>query len=237
MMRIVIAGAGRGGLSLAVHLQRSGHAVTVVDRDPAVAQRAFEQSGIVALSGDATDVAILKQTEPARADVVLAMLHRDADNLAVAALARSMGAARVMVRMRDPEYRAVYEAAGVSQILSETEILVGALATAIEFEAVRHSMVLGAGEAIAIEIEIPATAWVVGQSVSGVAGDARFPPSCVIAGMALGGTVQAPRGATVIEAGAQLLVVSSRTDLAATIRFFRAARDEEGHSTLPASTA
>jgi len=224
-MRIVIAGAGRGGLSLAEHLQRSGHSVSIVERDPAVAQRAFEQSGIVAFSGDATDVAVLKQAEPARTDVVLAMLHRDADNLAVAALARSMGAARVMVRMRDPAYRAVYEAAGVSQILSETEILVGALATAIEFEAVRHSMVLGTGEAIAVEIEIPTDAWVVGRSVRDVAEDSQFPASCVIAGMALGGTVQAPRGATVIARGARLLVVSSRPDLPLALRFFLGRRE------------
>ncbi len=223
-MRIVIAGAGRGGLNLAMYLQRIGHAVAIVDRDPAVAQRAFEQSGVVALSGDATDVAILKQTEPARADVVIGMLHRDADNLAVAALARSMGARRVMVRMRDPEYRSVYEAAGVHQIISETEILVGALGTAIEFEAVRHSMVLGTGEAIAVEIEIPSTSGVIGRSVSEVASDARFPQSCVIAGLAQDGNVKAPRGASVIEAGAQLLVVSSRGDLPATLFFFLEAR-------------
>src|SRR4029079_12451777 len=73
LMRIVIAGAGRGGLNLAVHLQRSGNSVAIVDRDPAVAHRAFEQSGTAAFSGDATDVAVLKQAEPARADVVIAM--------------------------------------------------------------------------------------------------------------------------------------------------------------------
>jgi len=219
-MRIVIAGAGRGGLNLGIHLQRIGHTVSVVDKDPAVAERAFEQSGIVSHAGDATDVAVLKQTDPARADVVLAMLHRDADNLAVAALARALGARRVMVRMRDPEYRAVYDAAGVHQILSETEILVGALATAIEFEAVHHSMVLGAGEAIAVELQVPRDAWVVGRSVSELASDDRFPDSCVIAGMALGGAVKAPRGGSVIEAGAQLLVVASRGDLAQAIAFF-----------------
>lgn len=220
-MRIVIAGAGRGGLTLGVHLQQSGHAVSVVDRDPHVAQRAFELSGIVAYAGDATDVSVLKQADPARADVVIGMLHRDADNLAVAALARSLGATRVMVRMRDPEYRAVYEAAGVHQILSETEILVGALATAIEFEDVRHSMVLGAGEAIAVEIAIPEGAWVVGRTVSEIASDASFPESCVIAGVAVGGAIQAPRGGTTISSGAELLVVAARDDLPRTIAFFR----------------
>lgn len=221
-MRILIAGAGRGGLSLAVYLQGQGHSVTILERDPLITRRAFEQHGIVALEGDATDVGILRQADPSRADVVLAMLHRDADNLAVASLARLLGATRVMVRMRDPEYRAVYLAAGVQQILSETEVLVGALATAIEFEAVRHSMVLGAGESIAIEIVVPEDAAVVGRAVSAVAVDAGFPGSCVIAGMTLDGAVKAPRGATIIERGTQLLIVSARADLSRTIGFFLA---------------
>jgi trk system potassium uptake protein len=219
-MRIVIAGAGRGGLSLAVFLQQIGHTVTIVDKDPLVAQRAFEEHGITSLTGDATDMGTLKQTDPARADVLLAILHRDADNLAVALLARANGAKRVMVRMRDPEYRTVYEGAGVHQIMSETEVLVGALATAIQYDAVRHSMVLGSGEAIAVELVIPEGAAVVGRTVRDAATDASFPRSCVIAGMALGGAVQAPRGASLLEARMEILVVTAKTDLPATIDFF-----------------
>ena len=44
----------------------------------------------------------------------------------LAFLARSLGAKRVIVRMRDPAYRSVFEAANITEILSETEILVGA---------------------------------------------------------------------------------------------------------------
>jgi trk system potassium uptake protein len=220
-MRIVIAGAGRGGLSLAVHLQTVGHTVTVIERDVVTASRAAEQYGIVALAGDASDSTVLRGADPQRADVVIAMLFRDADNLAVAMLARSLGARRVLVRMRDPEYRSLYAAAGVDQILSETEILVGALATAVEFADVRHSMVLGSGNAIAVEIAIPKDAWVVGRVVSEIAADARFPASCVIAGIALDGAVQAPRGGTTVSAGAELLVVCARKDLAKTVEFFR----------------
>ncbi len=220
-MRVLITGAGRGGLTLAIHLQTTGHDVTIVERDMHITRRATDEHGIVSLVGDATDVALLRQAEPARADAVLAMLHRDADNLAVAMLTHRLGARRVMVRMRDPEYRPLYDAAGVQQILSETEVLVGALATAIEFEAVRHSMILGSGEAIAVEIEVPKDAWVVGRTVSEVAAANSFPASCVVAGMTLDGVVHAPRGAALIDAGMQLLLVSSRRDLANSIAFFR----------------
>jgi trk system potassium uptake protein TrkA len=219
-MRIVIAGAGRGGLNLAIHLQRQGNSVLILERDPIVAQHASEAYGIVTLTGDATDAATLRQAEPDRADAMLAMLHRDADNLGVALLARSLGAKRLIVRMRDPAYRSVYEEVGIRQILSETEILVGALATAIEFEAVRHSMVLGSGEAIAIELRVGERAWVVGKSVSEIAAHPAFRRSGVVAGMTKDGTIQAPRGASVIEVGMDILLVSSRDDLPSLVEFF-----------------
>ncbi len=220
-MKIVIAGAGRGGLNLAVYLQNRGHLVVVLERDPLVAAHASETYGIVTLTGDATDASTLRQSEPERADAVLAMLHRDADNLGVGLLARSLGAKRIIVRMRDPLYRSVYEEVGIRQILSETEILVGALATAIEFEAVRHSMVLGSGDAIAFELTIPSGAWVVGQSVSEVAASSAFPRSCVVAMMSTGGAIQAPRGASTFEVGMDLLLVSARDHLAEVIDLFQ----------------
>ncbi|MFO0677483.1 MAG: TrkA family potassium uptake protein [Polyangiaceae bacterium] len=219
-MRVHIAGAGRGGLSVAIHLAGAGHSVTIVDRDPNVAKRAFELYGIVAMQGDATDASVVKGSEMGRADVVVGMLHRDADNLAVALLARQMGVRRVMVRMRDVEYRAIYERAGVDRILSETDIFVGALATTIEHDAIRHSMVLGHGDSVAFELVIPDDGALVGAAVKDIAVDPEFPKSCVIAGLFVGGRMEAPRGNTIVEKGADVLLVASRADLGATVQFF-----------------
>lgn len=230
-MRIIIAGAGRGGLNLAVHLQNRGHSVMLIERERAVVRHAAEAYGIVTLEGDATDAATLRQSEPERADAMLAMLHRDADNLGVGLLARSLGAKRIIVRMRDPAFRSVYEEVGIRQILSETEILVGALATAIEFEAVSHSMVLGAGEAIAVELKIPKGSWVVGKAISDIAASPAFPRSCVVAGMLRDGAIQAARGGSVVEAEMDLLVVAARDDLSATVDFFRRSTAVEAHET------
>lgn len=220
-MQIFIAGAGHAGLSVAVHLRRLGHDVTIVDRDEATARRAFEQHGLVALAGDATSAALLAEAEVARADVVVAMLRRDADNLAVALLARAAGARRVMVRMRDTAYRDVYLAAGVGRILSETEVFIGALAPGIEHEAVRNAMVLGAGESIAFELAIPGDAAVTGRAVCDLAADADFPRSCVFAGMSLPtGGIEAPRGASVVAGGMTVLLVVRRAELGAAVDFF-----------------
>jgi trk system potassium uptake protein TrkA len=217
-MRILIAGAGRAGLSVAAYLASAGHQVTVIDRDPLVCSRATNQLGIVAFVGDAADAAILAEAEVGQAEAVVAMLHRDADNLAVASLAKLSHVPRIMVRMRDPDYRAVYLAAGVDRILSETEIFIGALAAAIEHEAVRHAMLLGNGESVAFEVLIPQTSQVVGKTISELASLPEFPASCVFAGLyEADGSVQGPRGASVISGGMTVLLVARRDEVKRTL--------------------
>jgi trk system potassium uptake protein len=220
-MRVLIAGAGRAGLSVAAHLRTMGHDVTVVDRDESTAKQAFERHGLVSLVGDATDADLLKDAQVGRADVVVAMLRRDADNLAVALLAQAAGARRVMVRMRDAEYRSVYVQAGVDRILSEMDVFIGAMATAIEHPAVHHAMVLGTGKSVAFELDVPADAAVVGQTVGVIATTRGFPASCVMVGLyRADGRVDAPRGSSVIEGGTTVLLVAGRDELGDVVKFF-----------------
>jgi trk system potassium uptake protein TrkA len=214
-MKIVIVGAGRAGLEVATHLTETGHSVTVIDNDPAVTRRAKEQYGLVALTGDATIAAVLEDADIARSDVVVAMLRRDADNLAVALLARAAGVERVMVRMRDNAYRPVYAAAGIDRVLSETDLIIGAVATAIEHEAIRHAMLLGNGSAVAFEVTIPGRSAAVGRTVSELAALPGFPSSCVFAALyQADGSVEAPRGSSVVQAGSTVLLVSRPDDVA-----------------------
>lgn len=220
-MKIVIAGAGRAGIGVAIHLNKAGHDVTVLERDEAAARWAFEQYGLQAMVGDATNASILRDAGAGSADVVLAMLRRDADNLAVALLARAAGCGRVMVRMRDADYKPVYLAAGVTRILSEIDVLVGALATAVEFDAVKHSMVVGSGNAVAFELVVPPGSSVVGRTVSELAGNKGFPPTCVFAGMvAADGSFVVPRGSSVVSEGMSVLLVAGRAELGAVVAFF-----------------
>jgi trk system potassium uptake protein TrkA len=220
-MKIVIVGAGRAGLEVATHLTRMGHMVTIIDSDEAVTRRASEQHGLVALSGDATIAAVLEEADIARSDVVVAMLRRDADNLAVALLARAAGVERVMVRMRDNAYRPVYAAAGIERVLSETDLIIGAVATAIEHEAIRHAMLLGNGSAVAFELTIPEQSPAAGKTVSELAALPAFPSSCVFAALySVDGGVEAPRGSSAVQAGMTLLLVSRTDEVSDAVKVF-----------------
>ncbi len=218
-MRIVIVGAGRAGLEVATHLTRIGHAVTIVDSDESVVRRASQQLGLVTLVGDATIAAVLEEADIAQSDVVVAMLRRDADNLAVALLARAAGVERVMVRMRDNAYRPVYAAAGIDRVLSETDLITGSIATAIEHDAIRHAMLLGDGSAIAFEITLPEGSAAAGHTIMALAALPGFPSSCVVAAVyQADGSVEAPRGSSVIQAGTTVLLVSRATEVAQAVK-------------------
>ena len=164
--------------------------------------------------------ALLHAAETGSADAVLAMLHRDADNLAVAMLARQQGARRVMARMREPAYQPIYLAAGVTQVLSETDVLVGALAMAVEHEAIAHSMIIGQGHAIAFEMVVRQGTWIVGRSVSEAATHAAFPSACVVAGAAVDGVFDGARGNTTFAVDMRILLVVAKKELGRCLDFF-----------------
>lgn len=218
-MQILIVGAGRAGLEVAIQLSRIGHAVTIVDTDLAVIRRAEEQFGLVGIAGDATTAEVLDDAAIGRMDLVVAMLRRDADNLAVSLLARSAGVERVMVRMRDNAYRNVYANAGIDRVLSETDLIAGAVTTAVEHEAIRHAMLIGDGAAIAFELTIPPGSAAAGRTVQELVARPDFPKSGVFAALyRVGGTVEGPRGSSVVDAGTTVLLVAQREEVAKAIQ-------------------
>jgi trk system potassium uptake protein TrkA len=221
-MRILIVGGGLAGSSLAQVLAGDGHRVTLIDRDGGVASRALEH-GLAAIVGDGTEPRVLREADVGRADVVAAMLRRDADNLAVAAIARAEGARRILARLRDPDYRRVYADAGIDQVFSEIETMVGALSVAIEHPGVSHSMVLGKGESIAFEIAVPRGARFACKNVRELGTAEGFPRGAIIAGIAPpDGAVVVPRGDAKVQEGDAVLVVARKDDVATAIDFLTA---------------
>lgn len=126
-MNIVIVGAGEVGHHLAEILSREDHAVSVVDPDPAKARRLQESLDVQALVGDGTRADVLAQAGTSKADLVVAVSDDDRVNMLACTLARSMGAKRVILRLKDTRplhgYRYFYkQTLGFDVVLSTEEL-------------------------------------------------------------------------------------------------------------------
>ena len=103
-MRIVIAGAGKVGITIAERLCREGHDITLIDlkREPLeAASGAMDAMGIC---GSCAALSVLKEAETGSADVFIAATGNDEANLVSCQFARKMGAKHTVARLRNQEY-------------------------------------------------------------------------------------------------------------------------------------
>ena len=113
----VIIGCGRLGASLANAISDKEASVMMVDRD----ERAFRKLGTayggLTLTGDATDIAVLRSAEIERADTVVSVTNDDNTNIMVAQIACNVyHIPNVICRLYDPEREIVYKEFGIDTI-------------------------------------------------------------------------------------------------------------------------
>jgi trk system potassium uptake protein TrkA len=128
---VVIVGCGRLGSILANRLSRQGSSVVVVDRDVAAFQNLSTEFSGFQVTGDAAELAVLRQAKIEEADCLLAVTRHDNVNLMVAQVARTIfGVSKVIARVFDPSREAVYRRFEIETIcptLLSAEAFVAAL--------------------------------------------------------------------------------------------------------------
>ncbi len=103
-MKIIIAGAGKVGFTIAQRLCREGHDITLVDvlREPLEA--ASSAMDVMGFCGSCASPATLREAEVETADVYIAATGNDEANLVSCQFARKMGAKHTIARLRNQEY-------------------------------------------------------------------------------------------------------------------------------------
>jgi trk system potassium uptake protein TrkA len=89
---LVIAGGGRVGRRVAEDFANRGHAVTVIERDPAILDTEETGDGITYVEGDATRPSLLAETLTDATGVLAALTADQATNLAICMAASQLSA-------------------------------------------------------------------------------------------------------------------------------------------------
>jgi len=180
---VIIAGGGLLGRNVARKLSASKHDVIVIDEKAEVCEYIYERLGVVAIKGSATEIRTLKEAGIEKADVALASMRSDADNLSLTVIANSFGVPRIYARMRDPSYKPVYERAGATDTIDVVELSATPLVFEIEEPEVSIVYIFRGGRGAIAIIRIPEKSTIVEKTIAQIASDERFPSDCVVNGI------------------------------------------------------
>ncbi len=214
-MYIVVAGGGMVGGRLVRRLLEKRHDVVMIDTDREICNKLYAETGVVAVNGKATRIDVLKEAGAEKADVMVVATPDDADNLACAILAKSLGVSRVIVRMRNPDYENAYKVAGVHKIVRVTDLMVNQMLMEIEDPKVRRITTIGGGRANIFMVIVPPGGHVAGHTVKEIAGNERFPAQCVFIAIysEQKSELCIPRGEQVVHEGDELFLISTAENI------------------------
>lgn len=218
-MYIVIAGAGLVGRGLTKRLVRNKHDVVVVDSDEEVCNRVYQDYGAVSINGDATDVEVLEEAGLDKADVSVATMRRDADNLSFSLLANNYGVSRVFARMRNVKYEEAYRAAGVTDVINIVDLYLNQFTMEIEQPKLQRVAIFGGGEASIVVVSVPGDSKGAGETIADITKDKKFPEDCVIAGIYREDEFIIPRGKRTIMTGDRVFLAAAINDIEGAARY------------------
>jgi trk system potassium uptake protein TrkA len=214
-MYIIVAGGGMVGGLLVQKLLEGKHDVVLIDPSKEVCDKLYAETGVIAIHGNATRIEVLKEAGLGKAEAMIITTPNDADNLACAVLAKSLGVGRVIVRMRDPNYENAYKVAGVNIIVRVTDLMVNQMILEIAQPKVRRITAIGGGRANIFMVLVPDNAEIAGKKIEEVSKSPEFPPDCIFIAVynQQREVFSIPRGSHVINEGDELFFISTAENI------------------------
>lgn len=130
-MKIIIAGAGLVGTSLAQHLLQENHDISIIESNPDLCREIEEKFDLMVVCGSGSDPDMIALAEPASADLFLAVTPNDEVNILACAVARQYAIPRRIARIRNSAYANNpafdLEGMGVTQLIDPEKAVVDAI--------------------------------------------------------------------------------------------------------------
>ena len=205
-MRVVIAGAGSVGRSIARELLRNGHHVLLVDRD-ADGDRVQKVPDASWLQADACEIEALSEAGLADCDVVVAATGDDKVNLVLSLLAKTeFGVPRTVARVNNPKNEWMFdEAWGVDVAVSTPRLMTALVEEAVSVGDLVRIFTFQQSNTDMLELTLPSDSPVVAKRV----GDVPWPPDTALVAIIREGRPIPPTPDDPLEAGDELLFVAS----------------------------
>ncbi|MGV8174949.1 MAG: Trk system potassium transporter TrkA [Methanothrix sp.] len=126
--KAMIVGGGMVGFYLAKRLEKMGLSVKLIELNAErCAEIAEELTDTMILNGDGSDLALLREEEAGKMDVVFAVTGQDDKNLLCSLLAKQLGARKILSRANRSSYIKLFEMVGVDRAVSPGQVTADAV--------------------------------------------------------------------------------------------------------------
>ncbi len=204
-MRVVIAGAGAVGRSVASELLDNGHEVLLIDKNP----RAIKADTVPKaewLLADACELSSLREAALENCHVAIAATGDDKANLVISLLAKTeFGVPRTVGRINHPANEWLFtDAWGVDVSVSTPRIMSALVEEAVTIGDVVRLFTFRQGGANMVELTLPDDSPHIGTMIS----ELEWPADTLMVAMVRDGRVYAPDRDATLEAHDELLFVA-----------------------------
>lgn len=205
-MYIIVVGAGKVGYYLTKQLLSDGHEVAVIEKNKQKVELIANDLGSISVHGDGSDAGPMLEAGMNRADLVVAVTGDDEDNLIVCQMAKKkFGVKRTIARINNPKNEHIFRVLGIDVTVSPVDILVAQIEREIPAHSLVHLLTLRDVDASFVEKQVRADSPVVGQSI----GSLNLPPNFLVPLVIRNGKAIIPNGQTVLEAGDEIVAVTT----------------------------
>ncbi|MGQ3384391.1 potassium channel family protein [Glutamicibacter sp. TV12E] len=205
-MKVMIAGAGSVGSSIARELLINDHEVLLIDIQPEMAQR-DDLQGVKWLIGDACELAVLQQAHLEDYDVVVSASGDDKVNLVVSLLAKSeFGIRRTVGRVNNPKNEWMFDDAwGVDVAVSTPRLMTALVEEAVEVGDLVRLLTLKTGEVYMVEFTVPHDSALIGRTI----GRIPWPQDTTLMAVVRDKTPFPPSADDVVEGGDEIFFITT----------------------------
>lgn len=219
-MKIIIAGAGKIGATIARTLSDEGHDITVVDNDANVIGYVSDEMDVICVEGSATSPETLETAGIKDTDVLIAATEEDEVNMICTIAGKKLGAKYAIARIRDPEYNQSFDffrsAFGIDVLVNPELECAREIARVLSFPGASRVDAFSAGNVEIAEYKIPAGGKLDGKTLKELP---SFGARVLIAVVERGEKAFIPNGDFALQAGDRLSITGPAYELR---RFFQA---------------
>lgn len=215
-MKIVVIGCGTIGKTIIEHVAKEKHNLVIIDTDSDTVEDLVERFDVFGVVGNGASLDIQEEAKTGNADLVVAVSPDDELNIMSCMLAKKLGAASTIARVRKPEYKRqtelMKEELGLSMVVNPEQETADEIMQMINIPSVLKLEKFAKGKVNLVEIVLEEGNPLIGETL--ISMNKKIKTKVLICAVERKDQVYIPTGNFKMEKGDHLSIASDANSLA-----------------------